>query len=140
MRQDIATLQERFVAAQKALEELKTKQPTSGDGWRVYRSTTAPGVWDIDLNNVAASYDRLFKITHVPDDGDISEGFAVFFGQFDYATMNNLTYGSTYKDAADPYTWWVRIYGTGGPGSKFRAKMFVFSPKRGTLNITNSAP
>jgi hypothetical protein len=140
MRQDIASLQERFMAAQKALEELKTKQPTAGDGWVVYRSTTGVGVWDIDLNNVSASYDRLFRITHVPDDGDTSDGFALFYGQFDYATMNNLTYGSVYKDAADPYSWYVRIYGAGGAGSKFRAKFFVFSPKKGTLNITNSAP
>jgi hypothetical protein len=54
--------------------------------------------------------------------------------------MNNLTYGSTYKDANDPYSWYVRVYGSGGTPSRFRAKFYVFSPKKGTLLVTNSAP
>lgn len=139
MRKDETILQERIIAAQQALESLKNAQPIAGDGWVVYRSTTGD-TWDIDLTNVAGSYDRLFKITHVPDDGDITEGFAKIYGEFDYATMNNLTYGSVYRDADDPYSWFIRIYGSGGTPSKFRAKFYVFSPKRGTLVITNSAP
>ena len=139
MRQDIESLQQRIAQAAKDLRELKNVQPTAGDGWVVYRSTTN-STWDIDLSNVAASYDQLFKITHLPDDGDITNGFAKIYGQFDYDTMVNLTYGSVYRDADDPYSWYIRIYGAGGSGSSFRAKFFVFSQKKGTLQITNSNP
>jgi hypothetical protein len=140
MRQDIASLQDRIKNAQAVLNNLKNAQPASGDSWVVYRSTTGVGVWDINLADVAGPYDRLFKVTHVPEDGDSSNGFARFFGQFDYNTMVNLTYDATYKDAADPYSWYLRVYGAGGVGSRFRAKFYVFSPKRGTLLVTNTAP
>lgn len=140
MRQDLATLQDRIKAAAATLAQLKNAQPASGDSWRVYRSTTAPGVWDINLANVAASYDQTIKVSHVPDDGDTSEGFAVMFGQYDYNTMNNLTYSAPYKDAADPYSLYVRIYGAGGPGSLFRAKFYVFSPKKGKLQTSIYTP
>lgn len=140
MRQDIATLQDRIKAARAQLDALKNAQPASGDSWVVYSSTTPAGVWDLNLANVPATYDKTFKITHVPDDGDITKGFAVFFGDYDYNSMNNLTYYSPYKDAADPYSLYVRVAGSGGPGSVFKAKFFVFSPKKGTLTVSPYTP
>lgn len=140
MRQDITSLQDRIKAARAELDALKSAQPASGDSWVVYRSTTPQGVWDINLANVAAPYDQLVKITHKPDDGDITNGFARFFILFDYNSMVNLTYGGTYRDAADPFTIYTRIYGSGGAGSGFRAKVYAFSPKKGTLQITYSNP
>jgi len=137
--QDIATLQERVRQAMKDLRELKNAQPVAGDGWVVYRSITA-NQWDIDLTNVSAPYDRLFKITHVPDDGDTSDGFAVFYYETDYGAMNNLTFDSSFRDSRDPYSYYIRVYGAGGTPSRFMMKFYVFSPKKGTLNISNSAP
>lgn len=139
MRKELLSLQERVKNAIKDLQELKNKQPTAGDGWRVYRNITA-NTWDIDLNNVAGGYDRLFKITHVPDDGDTTDGFANFYYKTDYGAMVNLTFDSTYQDQRDPYSWYIRIYGAGGGGSHFTMKFYIFSPKRGTLSITDSAP
>lgn len=140
MRQDIATLQDRIKAARAELDALKNAQPASGDSWVVYESSTPQGVWDINLVNVAGPYDKTIKVSHVPDDGDTSQGFAVFFGQYDYDTMNNLTYYSPYKDAADPYSLYVRIAGAGGTPSSFRAKFYVFSPKKGTLQTSIYTP
>lgn len=139
MRDDIPTLQKRVADAMAALIELKTKQPTAGDGWVVYRSITA-NTWDIDLSNVAGGYDRLFKVTHVPEDGDTSDGFASFYYKTDYGAMVGLTFDSSYQDSRDPYSYYIRIYGAGGPGSRFPMKFYVFSPKRGTLVVTDSAP
>lgn len=140
MRHDIASLQDRIKEARAELDALKSAQPASGDSWVVYRSTTPQSVMDINLANVAAPYDQLVKITHVPDDGDITKGFARFFIYFDYNSMVNLTYDGTYRDAADPYTIYTRIHGSGGVGSGFRAKVYAFSPKKGTLQITYSNP
>lgn len=139
MRQDLATLQQRVAQAMKDLRELKNAQPIAGDGWVVYRSIT-DDAWDINLSNVASGYDRLFKITHVPDDGDTDEGFAQFYYKTDYDAMVNLTFSSSYRDSRDPYSYYMRIFGAGGVGSSFRMKFYVFSPKKGTLQITNSAP
>lgn len=139
MRKDISTLQERFKAAVLALQELKNRQPAAGDGWRVYRSTTTD-TYDINLSDVSAPYDRLFKITHLPDDGDNTEGFANFYYKKAPGGFVNLTLGGTYLDQRDPYSLYIRIYGSGGGGSKLALKFYVFSPKRGTLQITDTAP
>lgn len=139
MRYDLATLQERVRQAMTDLRELKNRQPIAGDGWVVYRSITA-NQWDIDLTNVSGPYDRLFKITYMPDDGDTDDGFAQFYYETDYNIMNNLTFDSSYRDANDPYSYYIRISGPGGTPSRLVMKFYVFSPKKGTLSITNSAP
>lgn len=139
MREDVLELENKLRKYKEDLNELKVKQPSAGDGWIVYRSITA-NQWDIDLTNVAASYDRLYRITHVPDDGDQSDGFAIFYYQTDYGMLNNLTFDSSYHDSRDPYSYYIRIYGAGGTPSRFVMKFYVFSPKSGTLSITDSAP
>lgn len=139
MRNDIASLQERVSQAMKDLRELKNRQPIAGDGWVVYRSISV-NTWDIDLTNVAGSYDQVFKITHVPDDGDTTDGFAAFYYKTDYGAMVNLTFDSSYRDSRDPYSYYLRVYGAGGTPSRFMMKFYVFSPKKGTLSISNSAP
>lgn len=139
MREDETILEVRVRNAMKALQELKNKQPTAGDGWVVYRAITN-NTWDIDLTNVAASYDRLFRVQYVPDDGDTSNGFAAFYYDVDYNILQNLSFASVYRDSRDPYSFYVRVYGAGGSPSRFVMKLYGFSPKRGSLLITDSAP
>lgn len=139
MREDVLELENKLRKYKEDLNELKVKQPSAGDGWIVYRSIT-DNEWDINLSNVSASYDRLWKITHVPDDGDLTEGFAIYYYKTDYGIMSGLTFDSTYYDSREPYTYYLRIYGAGGPGSRLVMKFYVFSPKSGTLSITDMAP
>ena len=139
MREDNLQLENRLKELRRNLDELKTKQPTAGDGWVMYRSISSD-TWDINLLNVSAPYDKVFRIAHDPEDGDLTGGFAIFYYKTDYNNMINLTFGSTYYDSRDPYAYYMRVYGSGGVGSSFQMKFYVFSPKRGSLTITTQDP
>lgn len=128
--QDIA---ERVKRIESDIKELKTSQPTRGDGWRVYILQTE-AEWDLEFNNVSPGFDVQYKVTPVFEATTTSP---LRFVRYENDVEDDGIFVYTFAPPNEPDSLYVRFvygYDTGGVNYA-RFKSIGLSPFEGTLSF-----
>lgn len=115
------------------IKELKTSQPTRGDGWRVYILQTESG-WDLEFNNQSPGFDVQYKITPIFESTTTSP---LRFVRYENDTDDDGIFIYSFAPPNEPDSLYVRFvygYDTGGVNYA-RFKAIGLSPFEGTLSI-----
>lgn len=113
----------------RELNEIKTAQPISGDGWISYKILENNNNWDITGAVLTGSNERKYKITFTPEeDVLVAANIRIYY---------EITAGGFFLDvlevADEDSSWWVKLTALGG-GATYNIKFVCISSHEGTLS------
>lgn len=138
----LQSLPQRIARMESEVRSMKAPQPSTGDGWIVYRIQTED-TWDLEITAGGSSYDQTFNISVDYADGTNSALRFVHIILIDDQDFNGTggSFGYNYASTgipqrADSINLRVRANSDYNAAHILRFKFVGFSPYKGTFNVS----